>query len=74
MLSVGEACTGCGGTLRELGRDTTEELEYVPGRFVVNQIIRPRMACKDCEGICQAPMPSRPIEKGIPARGSWPMC
>jgi transposase len=32
MLSAGDACMGCGGVLRELGRDTTEELEYVPGR------------------------------------------
>ena len=69
MLSAGDACTGCGGALRELGCDTTEELEYVPGRFVVNQIIRPRMACIYCECISQAPMPSRPIEKGIPGPG-----
>ncbi|MGR3733171.1 transposase [Pseudophaeobacter sp.] len=69
LLSVGDACTDCGGALRELGRDTTDELEYVPGRFVVNQIIRPRMACKCCEAISQVPMPSRPIEKGIPGPG-----
>ena len=69
LLSAGETCTGCGGALRELGRNTTEELEYVPGRFVVNQISRPRMACKDCEAISQAPIPSRPIEKGIPGPG-----
>jgi transposase len=69
VLSVGDACTDCGGELRELGRDTTDELEYVPGRFVVNQIIRPRMACKDCDCISQAPLPSRPIEKGIPGPG-----
>ena len=69
ILSVGDACADCGGKLKELGRDTTQELEYIPGRFVVNQIIRPRMACKDCEVISQAPMPSRPIEKGIPGPG-----
>jgi transposase len=69
VLSAGDACTDCGGTLRELGRDTTEELEYVPGRFVVNLIIRPRVACKGCEAISQVPMPSRPIEKGIPGPG-----
>ena len=68
-MSVGDACADCGGALRELTRDTTDELEYVPGRFVVNQITRPRMACKDCEAISQAPLPSRPIEKGIPGPG-----
>ena len=44
----------------------TEELEYIPGRFVVNRIVRPRMACACCERISQAALPSRPIERGRP--------
>ncbi|MCP5084842.1 MAG: IS66 family transposase [Alphaproteobacteria bacterium] len=64
-----EACTACGGRLRRLGEDVTEELDYVPGRFVVNRIIRPRFACSDCEGFAQAPLPSRPIERGRPGSG-----
>jgi transposase len=47
----------------------TEELEYVPGRFVVNQIVRPRMACRDCDRIIQSSLPSRPIERGRPGPG-----
>ncbi|QCO56915.1 hypothetical protein EOK75_14025 (plasmid) [Pseudorhodobacter turbinis] len=35
-------CAQCGGALRRLGEDVTEELEYVPGRFIVNRIVRPR--------------------------------
>ena len=69
VLSPGEACSACGRSLKTLGEDVTEELEYVPGRFVVNRIIRPRMACSCCEQICQAPLPSRPIEKGRPGPG-----
>jgi transposase len=69
VLSPGEACNACGGSLKTLGEDVTEELEYVPGRFVVNRIIRPRMACSCCEQIYQAPLPSRPIEKGLPGPG-----
>ena len=38
------ACNHCDGKLRRLGEDVTEELEYVPGRFIVNRIVRPRMA------------------------------
>ena len=68
VLSLGEACS-CGGGLRILGEDVTEELEYVPGRFVVNRIVRPRMACKCCDKIVQAPLPSRPIERGRPGPG-----
>jgi transposase len=69
VLSAGETCASCGGTLKRLGDDVTEELEYVPGRFVVNRIVRPRMACTCCEKITQAPLPSRPIERGRPGPG-----
>jgi transposase len=69
VLSPGDACGKCGGALKKLGEDVTEELEYVPGRFVVNRIVRPRMACSCCEAICQAPLPSRPIERGRPGPG-----
>ena len=69
VLSTGDACSSCGGKLRQLGEDVTEELEYVPGRFVVNWIVRPRMACSCCEKFSQAPLPSRPIERGRPGPG-----
>ena len=63
VLSPGEACGRCGGGLKALCEDVTEELEYIPGRFVVNRIVRPRMACACCEAIVQAPLPSRPIDR-----------
>ena len=69
VLTPGDNCNKCGGGLKTLGEDVTEELEYVPGRFIVNRIIRPRMACSCCEAILQAPMPSRPIERGRPGPG-----
>lgn len=47
----------------------TEELKYVPGRFIVNRIVRPRFACASCESFAQAPLPSRPIERGRPGPG-----
>jgi transposase len=63
------ACADCGGRLRRIGEDVTEELEYVPGRFIVNRIVRPRLACACCERFVQAPLPSRPIERGRPGPG-----
>jgi transposase len=69
-LTTGDtACAQCGGKLRRLGEDVTEELEYVPGRFIVNRIVRPRMACSGCDCFTQAPLPSRPIERGRPGPG-----
>ena len=58
-------CTHCGGRLRRLGEDVTEELEYVPGRFIVNRIVRPRFACSGCEAFTQAALPSAPYR-------AWP--
>ena len=69
VLSPGDACGRCGGALKGVGEDVTEELDYIPGRFVVNRIVRPRMACACCEAFCQAPLPSRPIERGRPGPG-----
>ena len=69
LLGIGEDCASCGGRLRQLGEDVTEELEYKPGRFVVNRIVRPRMACSCCEMISQAALPSRPVERGRPGPG-----
>ncbi len=69
VLVPGSECSHCGGKFKTLGEDVTEELEYVPGRFIVNRIIRPRMACACCESIQQAPLPSRPIERGRPGPG-----
>ncbi len=69
VLSPGEECGRCGGSLKTVGEDVTEELEYVPGRFKVRRIIRPRMACSGCETFVQAPLPSRPIERGRPGPG-----
>ncbi len=62
-------CARCSGGLRRLGEDVTEELEYVPGRFIVNRIVRPRFACSGCEAFTQAALPSRPIERGRPGPG-----
>lgn len=69
VLPTGDACGTCGGALRQVGEDITEELEYIPGRFIVRQFIRPRMACTCCEAFTQAPLPSRPIERGRPGPG-----
>jgi transposase len=63
------ACPECGGTLRRLGEDVSELLEFVPARFKVIRIVRPKLSCADCEHIVQAPAPSRPIDRGLAGPG-----
>lgn len=62
-------CPTCGGELRRLGEDVSEVLEYVPARFKVIRHVRPKLSCRTCETIAQAPMPSLPIERGRPGPG-----
>lgn len=66
---AGCACPHCGGALRRLGEDVTEVLEYVPGHFKVVEHVRPKLSCRVCERIAQAPLPSLPIERGRPGPG-----
>jgi transposase len=63
------ACPKCGGSLRPLGEDVTEVLEYVPGSFRVTRHVRPKLSCRACESIAQAPVPSLPIYRGLAGPG-----
>ena len=41
----------------------------MPAAFRVVRHLRPKYACRSCEAVHQAPMPSRPIERGRPGPG-----
>ena len=69
-----EACPDCGGTLRPLGEDVSETLEYVPARFKVIRTVRPKLSCACCSRIVQEPAPNRPIDGAWPVPGCWRMC
>ena len=62
-------CAECGGALRHLGEDISEQLEFIPASFKVIRHIRPKLACACCDCIMQAPAPSRPIERGMAGPG-----
>lgn len=67
---AGSVCPGCGGTrFAKLGEDVTEVLEKIPARLKVIRHIRPKLSCRSCERILQAPAPDLPIEKGRPGPG-----
>ena len=44
-------------------------LDYVPGAFRVTRHVRPKLSCRSCEGIAQAPAPSLPIHRGMAGPG-----
>ena len=63
------ACPKCGGVLHALGEDVTEVLDYVPGSFRVTRHVRPKLSCRGCDSITQAPAPSLPIHRGLAGPG-----
>ena len=66
----GDVCPACGGThFSTLGEDVTEVLEKIPARLKVIRHVRPKVSCRACETILQAPSPDLPIEKGRPGPG-----
>ena len=64
-------CTtaGCGCTLKRIGEDISEKLDYTPGLFTVERHIRGKWACAQCQTLIQAPVPAQIIDKGIPTAG-----
>jgi transposase len=64
-----QACPACGGNLKPLGEDVSEQLEIASAAFRVIRHIRRKRACACCDVIVQPAAPSRPIERGIAGPG-----
>src|SRR5689334_3644469 len=62
-------CPACGGTLRRIGEDITETLDYVPGRFKVIRHIREKLSCRACDTVVAAPAPDHAIARGRAGAG-----
>ncbi len=67
---AGDRCPECGGVhFAALGEDVTEILEKVPARLRVIRHVRPKLSCRLCSTILQAPAPDLPVPKGRPGPG-----
>ncbi|KTB90686.1 hypothetical protein AO073_21985 [Pseudomonas syringae ICMP 11293] len=55
--------------LQRIGEDVSEKLDYTPGVITVEQHVRGKWACRQCETLIQAPVPAQVIDKGIPTAG-----
>ncbi len=65
-------CPCCGEPRCRIGREVSEQLEYIPASFKVLKHVRHQYACPRCEReavspqIVAAPKPPQPIDKGLP--------
>lgn len=62
-------CPECGASMRKLGEDVSEMLDYVPGYFKVIRHVRPKLSCGRCSKVVQLPAPARPIDRAMPTAG-----
>jgi transposase len=65
----GGGCPACGGRLHPLGTNETEILDYISGGFHVVRHVRPKLSCRSCETILQAPAPELAVRRGRAGAG-----
>jgi transposase len=75
-IDEAEKTCGCGTTLSRIGEDVSEKLDIIPAVIRVIRHIRPKYACRQCEGLETegatvkiAPPPKQIIDKGIATAG-----
>ena len=70
LAEVDKACPCCGETRQRIGCETSEQLEFVPAVLKVIEHRRWKYACRRCEEhVVIAPVPMKPIAKGLPGPG-----
>jgi transposase len=47
----------CGGALHPIGESVSEVLDWVPAKFRIIRICRPKFGCRACGTVSQAPAP-----------------
>ncbi len=63
-------CPCCGESRQRIGCETSEQLEFVPAVLKVIEHRRWKYACRCCqEQMAIAPVPNKPIAKGLPGPG-----
>ena len=75
-IDESEKVCACGAELSRIGEEVCEKLDIVPAKVQVIRHIRPKYACKNCEGVESegptvliAPPPPQIIPKGIATPG-----
>ncbi|HHQ6628217.1 TPA: IS66 family transposase [Serratia fonticola] len=66
---VETVCPVCGGELAALGETVTEQLDIINNTFNVIETVRPKLACRKCDTIVQAPLPAKPIDRSYAGPG-----
>lgn len=70
LTEAERACPCCGRQRRQIGEQTTQQLEYIPAKLVCVQHAQFTYSCPHCpEHITTAPKPPQPIDRGLAGPG-----
>jgi transposase len=59
-------CACCRQPMHVIGEETSERLDVIPAQYRVIVTHRPKLACRACEKIVEAPAPEHLIKSGLP--------
>ena len=59
-------CPCCQQPMHVIGEETSQRLDVIPAQYRVIVTHRPRLACRACERIVEAPAPEHLIKSGLP--------
>jgi transposase len=63
-------CPCCQRKLHRIGETSSDRLDVIPVQYFIRRTIRPKYACRACEGqIVQASAPAHVVEGGLPSEG-----
>jgi len=75
-IDAADKVCGCGRELSRIGEEVSEQLDIIPAKIQVIRHIRPKYACRSCEGVEDdgpavriAPVPPQIIPKSIASSG-----
>jgi transposase len=66
IAPAGTNCPCCQAPMHVIGEDTAERLDVIPAQYRVIVTHRPKLACRACEKIAQAPAKEHLIKSGLP--------
>ena len=65
-----KACPCCQGTMHVIGEEVSERLHTIPAQYEVLVTHRPKLACRACEKVVQAPASEHLIKSGLPTEAT----
>jgi transposase len=61
-------CPCCRQPMHVIGQETSERLDVIPAQYRVIVTHRPKLVCRACEKIVEAPAPEHLIKSGLPTQ------